>query len=60
MLKARLDRPDCKQRGWLLDGYPREKSQVDLMNENGLIPDKLIFLKVSDDVWALLDGLSFE
>jgi adenylate kinase len=36
--------------GWLLDGFPRNRAQVDLMNKNGLIPDKFLFLSVPDDV----------
>jgi adenylate kinase family enzyme len=36
--------------GWLLDGFPRNRAQVELMNKNGLIPDKFVLLQVADDV----------
>lgn len=39
--------------GWLLDGVPRTAAQVVALNESGLIPEKVIFLNVPDDVLEL-------
>lgn len=50
MVKDRLNQPDAQQRGWLLDGYPRSKSQADAIEAAGLRPDVFILLEVPDDI----------
>ncbi|MCO5575012.1 hypothetical protein L7F22_028809 [Adiantum nelumboides] len=50
MVKERLNQPDAQQKGWLLDGYPRSKSQADAIEAAGLRPDVFILLEVPDDV----------
>ncbi|KAI5063234.1 hypothetical protein GOP47_0021781 [Adiantum capillus-veneris] len=50
MVKERLNQPDAQQKGWLLDGYPRSKSQADAIEATGLRPDVFILLEVPDDV----------
>jgi len=46
----RLAKPDCQTYGWLIDGAPRSKQQVDLFNEKGIIPEKFILLQLEDEV----------
>ncbi|KAJ8908265.1 hypothetical protein NDN08_008356 [Rhodosorus marinus] len=57
LLKDRMSKVDCKQHGWLLDGFPRTLLQVDALEEAGLVPDVVVFLKVSDA--DVLDRLSY-
>ncbi|KAF7836430.1 adenylate kinase, chloroplastic-like [Senna tora] len=49
MVKERLLKPDSKQNGWLLDGYPRSLSQATALKEFGFDPDLFIVLEVSED-----------
>jgi len=43
----RLQRPDCKAKGWLLDGFPRNKEQAEGMIKLGVQADKVIIVEVS-------------
>lgn len=53
LLKARLEETDCKENGFLLDGFPRALSQAEVLdeylNENGWNIDKVINLHVPDE-----------
>ncbi|DAZ99118.1 TPA: hypothetical protein N0F65_008423 [Lagenidium giganteum] len=44
-----LRQPDCQERGWLLDGFPRTSIQARAMLAHGIIPDVLMVLEVPDD-----------
>ena len=46
----RLQQEDCRQKGWLLDGFPRTKSQADALKAAGMIPDCFVMLDVPEDV----------
>lgn len=46
MVKERLLQPDSKEKGWLLDGYPRSSSQAIALKELGFKPDLFILLEV--------------
>ncbi|XP_028781511.1 adenylate kinase, chloroplastic isoform X2 [Neltuma alba] len=50
MVKDRLFKPDSKENGWLLDGYPRSLSQATAFKKFGFEPDLFILLEVSEDV----------
>jgi len=45
-----LNKPECKERGWLLDGFPRTEAQAKEMEKLFLVPTKAILLEVPDDV----------
>jgi adenylate kinase len=47
---ARLKEPDCQTNGWLLDGFPRTKSQADALTAAGMVPDCFVMLDVPEDV----------
>ncbi|KAK9929661.1 hypothetical protein M0R45_026751 [Rubus argutus] len=45
MVKERLLMPDSREKGWLLDGYPRSSSQAIALKEFGFEPDLSFFWK---------------
>lgn len=53
ILKDRLNREDCKEKGFLLDGFPRTLSQAraldEYLNDNNSCIDKVINLHVPDE-----------
>ncbi|GAX74660.1 hypothetical protein CEUSTIGMA_g2108.t1 [Chlamydomonas eustigma] len=53
LLGERLQKPDCRANGWLLDGFPHTAPQTEALLELGIIPDKVIFLTATNEV--LLD-----
>ncbi|MDA9098970.1 nucleoside monophosphate kinase [bacterium] len=50
MVVDALNVPDAKEKGWLLDGYPRSASQADAIAKEGIEPDTFLLLDVPDDV----------
>ena len=46
----RLKQPDCEKQGWLLDGFPRTKSQAEALRSAGMVPDCFIMLDVPQEV----------
>lgn len=50
MVKKRLKQEDVKQRGWLLDGFPRTKAQAQALQDAGIVPQVMVQLEVPDDV----------
>lgn len=50
IVKERLSQQDCKQNGWLLDGFPRTKGQADSLEKAGITASKFIKLNVPDEI----------
>ncbi|KAK7304764.1 hypothetical protein VNO77_42651 [Canavalia gladiata] len=50
MVAARLSREDVKQKGWLLDGYPRSLVQAQSLEKMQIRPDVYIVLDVPDEI----------
>ncbi|EPY34647.1 adenylate kinase [Strigomonas culicis] len=50
MMKERLAQDDCRQCGWLLDGFPRTREQALALDAAGVIPDAFLVLRVPDEV----------
>ncbi|XP_020583586.1 adenylate kinase 5, chloroplastic-like isoform X2 [Phalaenopsis equestris] len=50
MVLTRLSLPDVKERGWLLDGYPRSFSQAQSLEKANIKPDICIVLDVPDEI----------
>ncbi|CAI0395110.1 unnamed protein product [Linum tenue] len=50
MVTGRLSRQDTKEKGWLLDGYPRSASQAESLEKLNIRPDIYIVLNVPDEV----------
>ncbi len=55
-VSARLNQPDCIQRGWLLDGFPRTQTQADELLKLGHVVDCFILLDVPHSI--LLDRIT--
>ncbi|ETP55231.1 hypothetical protein F442_00203 [Phytophthora nicotianae P10297] len=53
----RLTQPDCKTRGWLLEGYPRTDTQARVLLSQGAKPDLVAILELSDDDASQRDGV---
>jgi adenylate kinase family enzyme len=47
-VKERLALPDCQEKGWLLDGFPRTGAQAEALRSAGLNADVFLFLAVPD------------
>jgi adenylate kinase family enzyme len=54
---ARLAKPDCQARGWLLDGFPHTAAQAQELAAAGVVPDKVVLLTASHEV--LLDRAKY-
>ncbi|KAJ3693400.1 hypothetical protein LUZ60_008880 [Juncus effusus] len=50
MVVARLSRQDARDKGWLLDGYPRSYSQAQSLESLKIRPDIYIVLEVPDEI----------
>jgi adenylate kinase len=48
IVSARLDQDDCRERGWLLDGFPRTKAQAEHLAWMGIEADITLLLNVPD------------
>ncbi|KAL0234111.1 hypothetical protein PCE1_001149 [Barthelona sp. PCE] len=46
----RLSEPDCLEKGWLLDGFPRNRAQAIFLQTSGCLANKFINIVVDDDV----------
>lgn len=46
MVTARLSLKDVKEKGWLLDGYPRSSAQAESLEKQNIRPDVYIMLDV--------------
>ncbi|GKT27638.1 Adenylate kinase/UMP-CMP kinase like protein [Aduncisulcus paluster] len=44
-----LKTKECRQRGWLLDGFPRNSRQAIALKHAGFIANKMIFIDVPDE-----------
>lgn len=49
ILKNRMDSSDCKS-GFILDGFPRNVSQARVLDDMGVVIDKVIEIDTSDEV----------
>jgi adenylate kinase len=49
-VKDRLEESDCKENGWLLDGFPRTQAQAKALEDAGVSADCFLFLDVPDEV----------
>ncbi|CAJ1941666.1 unnamed protein product [Cylindrotheca closterium] len=50
IVKDRLGESDCKENGWLLDGFPRTQAQARALEDAGVSADCFLFLDVPDEM----------
>lgn len=50
LLKERIVQKDCREKGWLLDGFPRTAVQAQALSDAGIIPSSVLLLQVPDEV----------
>ncbi|KAJ8753274.1 hypothetical protein K2173_017898 [Erythroxylum novogranatense] len=50
MVTTRLSREDAKEKGWLLDGYPRSFAQAESLEKLKIRPDIYLVLDVPDEI----------
>jgi adenylate kinase len=50
IVKDRLAEKDCVECGWLLDGFPRTEAQAKALHSAGIVPNKVLFLNVPDEL----------
>ena len=50
IVKDRLAESDCIEKGWLLDGFPRTEAQAKALETAGIVPNKVLFLNVPDEM----------
>lgn len=50
LLQDRIVQDDCRQKGWLLDGFPRTAVQAQALDDAGITPSAVILLEAPDDV----------
>ncbi|MBP3447456.1 MAG: nucleoside monophosphate kinase [Clostridia bacterium] len=56
LLLKRLEEADC-QKGYILDGFPRNESQADQLSQLGILLDKALLLSIPDaEIIARLAG----
>jgi len=55
LVQEQMNKPELKNKGWILDGFPRTKPQAEALTGTGIVPDKIIFLEVPDE--ALVDRI---
>eukprot|EP00457_Paulinella_chromatophora_P002377 gb/GEZN01002381.1/.p1 GENE.gb/GEZN01002381.1/~~gb/GEZN01002381.1/.p1 ORF type:complete len:613 (+),score=118.27 gb/GEZN01002381.1/:41-1840(+) len=50
LVNERLKQPDVKEKGYLLDGFPRTASQAQTMLKQGVLPQAVIIINVPDEI----------
>lgn len=48
LVLARLQRSDCQQRGWVLEGFPRTLRQATLLAKAKVLPSRCVVLEADD------------
>lgn len=48
LIAKRLQLADCQQNGWILDGLPQNKNQVELLSRRGIVPVQVFMLNLTD------------
>ena len=64
LLVKRLQLADCKQKGYILEDYPRSRKEAELLSKHGIIPDCTFYVDFAiEDAYgrsATTDGFDFD
>ncbi|KAI3384205.1 hypothetical protein SNEBB_005658 [Seison nebaliae] len=58
IIKNRLNELDCRSKGWVLTGYPKNKSQAEQLELAGYVPSNVIVMELPID--AIMERLSLK
>ncbi|CAL8078640.1 unnamed protein product [Calicophoron daubneyi] len=47
VVKSRLTQADCATKGWVLHGYPRSRQQAEILDSEGLQPNRVMVLDIA-------------
>ena len=50
LVRRRLSSDDCRQRGWVLHGFPRDSAQAEYLAETDIFPNRVVHLNVPEEV----------
>ena len=61
LVRDRLERPDCRTNGWILEGCPMTQNQIRQIKDLMIVPQVVVAFEMSDEaVLANLDNASEE
>ena len=50
LVQKQIDQCEKEQKSWIIEGFPRTKTQALALNRWGIIPDKFIMLEIGQNV----------
>jgi len=50
LVHAKMQEKGVKEKGWLLDGFPRTQAQAEALDKAGIVADTFVLIHVKDDV----------
>jgi adenylate kinase family enzyme len=48
-VRDRLERPDCRTNGWILDGCPMNNNQIKMIRDLEIVPQVVVAFERSDE-----------
>lgn len=49
LVRDRLERPDCRTNGWILDGCPMNNNQIKMIRDLEIVPQVVVAFERSDE-----------
>ncbi|KAI9103257.1 adenylate kinase-domain-containing protein [Phlyctochytrium arcticum] len=50
MITQKIRGEECRNNGWVLDGFPRSRAQVDALKEEGITPNRVLLLRAAPTI----------
>ena len=48
LIAKRVSLSDCQKNGWILDNFPMNKNQCNLLSKHGLLPKNVFSMKLTE------------